>query len=120
MRELLTWYGPVDFMWSDHWDASGPDGVWRAVTDLAEALQPEMVFMGPDSWVPGNESGHVVYPMWNAVYTKDGTKHSRPAATLGDADTENDYGLLETAVRRGDPHGNFWRVRESLIRLQNT
>ena len=112
MRELLTWYGPIDFMWSDHWDATDPNGVWRAVTDLAEALQPNLVFMGPDTWVPGNETGHVVYPMWNAVDTKDGTKYSRSAAATGDVTTRNNYGLLEGDVRRGNPFGKFWRVRE--------
>lgn len=108
-RELLTNYGPIEFMWSDHWDAGDPNGVWRAVTNLAEELQPNMVMMGPDTWVPGNESGHVVYPMWNAVNTKDGTKYTRP---ISDYQTNNDYGLLEGGVTRGNPFGKFWRVRE--------
>lgn len=108
-RELLTDYGPIDFMWSDHWNAGDPKGVWRAVTDLAEKLQPDMVMMGPDTWVPGNESGHVVYPLWNAVNTKDGTKYTRP---ISDYQTSNDYGLLEGGVTRGNPFGKFWRVRE--------
>ncbi|MDN5213690.1 alpha-L-fucosidase [Fulvivirgaceae bacterium BMA12] len=112
MRELLTNYGPIGFMWSDHWNAMDPDGIWRAVTDLARELQPDMVFMGPDTWVPGNETGHVVYPMWNAVNTVDGTRNSRPAATKGDASVNNSYGLLETEVRTGHPLGKFWRVRE--------
>ncbi|WP_404307604.1 alpha-L-fucosidase [Neorhodopirellula lusitana] len=112
MRELLTWYGPIDFMWSDHWDATDPNGVWRAVTNLARELQPELVFMGPDTWVPGNETGHVVYPMWNAVNTVDGTENSRPAAGTGDQTTQNSYGLLEGDVRKGDPLGKYWRVRE--------
>ncbi|MDO6809829.1 alpha-L-fucosidase [Zobellia galactanivorans] len=113
MRELLTEYGPIGFMWSDHWNAQDPNGVWRAVTDLAEELQPEMVFMGTDTWVPGNETGHVVYPMWNAVNTVDGTNYSRPAPTKNDiTDKKNDYGLLETDVLTGHPLGKFWRVRE--------
>lgn len=112
MRELLTNYGQIDFMWSDHWDASDPDGVWRAVTDLAAELQPNMVFMGTDTWTPGNETGHVVYPMWNAVNTEDGSVYSRPAKTANDGDVGNDYGLLETGVRAGHPEGRFWRVRE--------
>ncbi|EMI58180.1 alpha-L-fucosidase [Rhodopirellula sallentina] len=112
MRELLTNYGPIAFMWSDHWDATDPDGVWRAATELAAELQPEMVFMGPETWVPGNETGHVVYPMWNAVNTVDGTNYSRPAAGAKDVSVKNNYGLLETDVRRGDPFGKYWRVRE--------
>lgn len=111
MRELLTGYGQIDFMWSDHWNAKDPDGVWRAVTDLALELQPDMVFMGTDTWVPGNETGHVVYPMWNATDTEDGTIYTRPKASEDDV-TENDYGLLENKLSRGDPFGKFWRVRE--------
>lgn len=111
-RELLSNYGPIDFMWSDHWDASDPEGVWRAVTLLADELQPSMVMMGPDTWVPGNETGHVVYPMWNAVNTKDSTRYSRPARTEADTSIANNYGLLETDVLTGHPLGKFWRVRE--------
>lgn len=111
-RELLTNYGTIDFMWSDHWDASDPNGVWRAITLLADELQPDMVLMGPDTWVPGNETGHVVYPMWNAVNTKDGTRFSRPAPTGADKSVTNNYGLLETDVLTGHPLGKFWRVRE--------
>lgn len=111
-RELLTNYGPIDYMWSDHWNAADPDGAWRAITDLAAELQPNMVLHGTESWVPGNETGHVVYPMWNALNTIDGTMYTRPAKVMGDMDVENDYGLLETAVRAGDPFGKFWRVRE--------
>lgn len=108
-RELLTGYGPIDFMWSDHWNAEDPEGLWRSVTNLAEELQPEMVMMGPDTWVPGNETGHVVYPMWNAVNTKDGTNYTRPVSELAES---NDYGLLENLICRGVPDGKFWRVRE--------
>jgi alpha-L-fucosidase len=112
MRELLTNYGPVDFMWSDHWGAPGSEDVWNPITDLVEELQPNMVFMGTDTWVPGNESGLVVYPMWNAVHTVDGTKYTRPAAASSDISVKNNYGLLETEVRTGSPDGEFWRVRE--------
>lgn len=111
-QELLTEYGPIDFMWSDHWNAGDPDGVWRAITVLAEDLQPNMVLMGPDTWVPGNETGHVVYPMWNAVNTMDGSRFTRPAPTKADTSVDNDYGLLETDVLTGHPLGKFWRVRE--------
>lgn len=116
-RELLTNYGPIDFMWSDHWNAADPNGVWRAITLLAEELQPDMVLMGPDTWVPGNETGHVVYPMWNAVNTVDGTRFTRPAPTEADTRPDNDYGLLETDVLTGHPLGKFWRVRECTTHL---
>jgi alpha-L-fucosidase len=71
-----------------------------------------MVFMGPETWVPGSETGHVVYPMWNAVNTVDGTNYSRPVATTVDTSIQNDYGLLETDAFTGHPLGEFWRVRE--------
>lgn len=112
MRELLTNYGPIDFMWSDHWGHISTTKMWTPITDLAAELQPDMVFMGPETWVPGNETGHVVYPMWNAVHTVDGTNYTRPAPNKGDVDTENDYGLLEGEVRTGHPLGEYWRVRE--------
>ncbi|OWW24586.1 hypothetical protein B4Q04_14810 [Zobellia sp. OII3] len=112
MRELLTNYGPIDFMWSDHWGAPGSEEIWNPITDLVAELQPNMVFMGPETWVPGNESGLVVYPMWNAVNTVDGTNYTRPSASSKDKNVENDYGLLETEVRTGHPEGKFWRVRE--------
>lgn len=112
MRELLTNYGPIGFMWSDHWMAPNRHETWLAITELVEELQPEMVFMGPDTWVPGNETGHVVYPMWNAVNTQDGTRLTRPAASASDTSAKNDYGLLETDVLTGHPLGKFWRVRE--------
>ena len=116
MRELLTNYGPISFMWFDHWNAADPDGVWRAVTDVSLELQPDCVLMGPHTWVPGNESGHVVYPMWNAVNTVDGTKYSRPAATKTDSSVMNDDGLLETDANTGHPYGEFWRVRECPVK----
>ncbi|TNJ41500.1 alpha-L-fucosidase [Tamlana fucoidanivorans] len=112
MRELLTNYGPIDFMWSDHWGAPGSEFIWNPMTDLVAELQPNMVFMGPETWVPGNESGHVVYPMWNAVNTVDGTKYTRPAPNTNDSIVANDYGLLENEVRTGHPLGKYWRVRE--------
>ena len=112
MRELLTNYGPIDFMWSDHWGAPGCEYIWKPITDLVAELQPNMVFMGPDTWIPGNETGHVVYPMWNAVNTVDGTKYTRPAPTEADTKIENNYGLLETDALAGHPLGKYWRPRE--------
>lgn len=115
--ELLTNYGPIDYMWSDHWGCKGCEEIWNPITDLAAELQPNMVFMGPETWVPGNESGLVVYPIWNAVNTIDGTNYTRPSANEDDVTVENDYGLLEKEVRKGHPHGKFWRVRECTTHL---
>ena len=123
MRELLSNYGPITYVWCDHWDAGtrfAKDSlylkmrseVYRRTTQVMRELQPDCIMMGPDTWVPGNETGHVVYPMWNAVNTYDGTIWARPAPTKGDKSVPNDYGLLETEVRTGHPLGKFWRPRE--------
>ena len=123
MTELLSNYGPITYVWCDHWNAAATtpestayqqttNAAWRAVTEVMRKLQPDCIMMGPDTWVPGNETGHVVYPMWNAVNTVDGTVWSRPAATKADHDIPNDYGLLETGALAGHPLGKFWRSRE--------
>ena len=112
ITELLTDYGPIAYIWCDHWN--GTDPIWRAVFDAMRRLQPQCLMMGPDVWLTGNEAGYVTYPMWNAVNTVDGTIHSRPAPTKGDTSLSNDYGLLETDVNTGHPLGKIWRSRESV------
>jgi len=111
ITELLLNYGPIDYLWFDHW--VGTDPTYHAVTDTARRLQPHCVMLGPDTWVTGTEMGFVVYPMWNAVNTIDGTIYSRPARTAADATVPNDYGLLETDALTGHPLGKFWRSREA-------
>lgn len=111
ITELLSNYGPIDYLWFDHWN--GTDPTFRAVTDTARRLQPRCVLLGPDTWVTGTESGFVVYPVWNAVNTIDGTGYSRPARTAADATAPNDYGLRETDALTGHPLGKFWRSREA-------
>ena len=123
IRELLTDYGDIAYIWCDHWNGgktADDDGAWiitgnatwRAVTDEMRRLQPNCLMMGPDTWVPGNEGGYVVYPMWNAVNTTDGTVYGRPAETKADSSVPNNYGLMETGVSTGHPLGKFWRSRE--------
>ena len=123
MTELLTNYGEITYVWCDHYNGKknepGDDAyqltvreAWRAVTDVMRKLQPKCIMMGPDTWVPGNETGHVVYPLWNAVNTEDGTIYSRIAPTKADASIPNNYGLLETNALAGHPLGKLWRNRE--------
>ncbi len=112
VRELLTQYGKIDFMWSDHWDASKPENIWRAVTDLAQEIQPNMILMGPDTWTPGNQSGHVIYPMWNAVDTVDSTKYTRPTNRKKYSEYRINENLSNTKIYQGHPFGKFWRARE--------
>ncbi len=123
MTELMSNYGPITYVWCDHWNAGKTtsentpyqrttNAAWKAVTEVMRKLQPDCIMMGPDTWVPGNETGHVVYPMWNAVNTVDETIWSRPASTKADQEVPNNYGLLETGVKTGHPLGKFWRSRE--------
>ena len=111
MTELLTQYGDITYIWCDHWN--GKDGTWRAVLDTMRRLQPNCIMMGPDTTTPGNESGYVSYPLWNAINTLDGTINSRGMATAVNASAKHEYGLLETDVQTGHPLGKFWRNREA-------
>ncbi|HEY3897075.1 MAG TPA: alpha-L-fucosidase [Chthoniobacter sp.] len=110
LTELLTNYGEISYIWSDHWSGGG---VWRAVTDTMRKLQPHCLMQGPDVTTAGNENGYVTYPLWNAINTVDGTIYSRATVTKADHSLPNDYGLLETDVLTGHPFGKIWRSRES-------
>lgn len=88
--------------------------VMRAVTSLIMELDPKCLILGPHTWVTGTEGGTVVYPLWNAVNTVDGTLLSRPRATGKSTDVASEFGLLETEVNTGHPLGQFWRPRESV------
>jgi alpha-L-fucosidase len=110
LTELLTNYGEISYIWSDHWSGGG---VWKAVTETMRKLQPHCLMQGPDVTTAGNENGYVTYPMWNAINTVDGTIYSRATVTKADHSLPNDYGLLETDVLTGHPFGKIWRSRES-------
>ena len=64
LRELLTGYGEVTFVWLDGANGEGPNGkkqayAWQDYYDLVRELQPDAVMCvaGPDvAWV-GNEDG---------------------------------------------------------------
>lgn len=74
LRELLTWYGPIDEVWFD--GAKGDDVNqeydWAAYYSLVRELQPEAVIAvrGPDvRWV-GTETGYGRETEWSVVGTE--------------------------------------------------
>lgn len=117
VTELMTNYGPIYYLWMDHWGAPGyrRAEICRAVTDTVRHLQPHCILNGPDVITPGNEEGIVTYPKWNATNTEDGTVWTREEVKTADnKDIPNAYGLLETTMR-GCPQGKFWRNVECPI-----
>lgn len=111
VTELMTQYGPIFYLWMDHWNAprGQKNDICRDVTDLVMKLQPGCLMSGPDIRHPGTEKGIVIYPLWNAVNTVDSTLYTRPVKNQLDKSVDNDYGLLETDVVMGHPLGKFWR-----------
>lgn len=114
IKELMTNYGPITYMWFDHWGCPGPGAreFHKKITETVHKFQPNCLVMGYQTATPGNETGHVVYPMWNAVDTKDGTPWTRPKAPTTEEVKPDKYGLLETTVHTGSPYGKYWRLRE--------
>ena len=86
LRELMTNYGPLVFIWDDHFGRSDaldsiPHGgklreFYAALTQYAHSLQPDCLLLGADVEHVGNEEGYANYPFWNAVNTVDGTAYS--------------------------------------------
>jgi alpha-L-fucosidase len=82
IKELMTNYGPLVFIWDDHFGRSDvldsiPLGgkfrdFYKAVTSYAHSLQPHCLLLGRDVEHVGNENGHASYPLWNALNTIDG------------------------------------------------
>ncbi len=83
VRELLTGYGRIDYVWFDGaydplgWDVSHPDSgkplgtaYGDAIRTLITNLQPHAVVFGgtrPDVRWSGSEQGWAPYPLWNVV-----------------------------------------------------
>ncbi|HEX5027115.1 MAG TPA: alpha-L-fucosidase [Agriterribacter sp.] len=83
LRELLTNYGEIDYIWFDGaydplgWDVMDPNTMRRlgtgygdAVRTMVRNLQPQAVVMGgtrPDVRWSGSEQGWASYPLWNNV-----------------------------------------------------
>jgi alpha-L-fucosidase len=86
IKELMTNYGPLVFIWDDHFGRSDvldsiPLGgkfrdFYKAVTSYAHSLQPHCLLLGRDVEHVGNENGHASYPLWNALNTIDGTVYT--------------------------------------------
>jgi alpha-L-fucosidase len=107
LQELMTNYGPLVFVWDDHFGRSDsigpmPEGgklreMYADLAKLAHELQPDCLYFGSDVEHVGNEEGHSCYPMWNALSTLDGTNLtiSKTYKWAGD--------------NSGDPLGKFFR-----------
>ncbi|MCE5325902.1 MAG: alpha-L-fucosidase [Planctomycetaceae bacterium] len=81
MTELLTGYGPIDYLWFDHHKGNE---LYRRVDDTVRRLQPDCLMFGPDTWIVGGHTGVAEYPLWHAVDTADGSEYARPTTTAGD------------------------------------
>lgn len=83
VRELLTGYGEIDYVWFDGaydpfgWDVSHADtgkplgtAYGEAIRTLITNLQPQAIVFGgtrPDVRWSGSEQGWAPYPLWNVV-----------------------------------------------------
>jgi alpha-L-fucosidase len=83
LRELLTGYGEISYLWFDGaydpfgWDVTDPRTNRRlgtaygdAIAAMVHDLQPGAVIMGgtnPDVRWSGSEQGWAAYPLWNVV-----------------------------------------------------
>ncbi|MDN3687136.1 alpha-L-fucosidase [Cyclobacterium jeungdonense] len=88
LRELLTEYGEISYLWFDGaydpfgWDVMDPDtgiplgtSYGDAIQAMVRHLQPEAVIMGgtkPDVRWSGSEQGWAPYPLENVVKTGEG------------------------------------------------
>lgn len=77
LTELLTNYGPIDYLWFDHHDANP---FWQRIDATVRKIQPDCISFGQDSWISGGHNGRAPYPLWYAQDTADGTPMSRPIA----------------------------------------
>lgn len=92
MTELLTNYGPIEYMWFDHHKG---DEFWQAIDNTVSSLQGNCLRFGPDVWLIGGHTGVAPSQLWYPVDTTGGTMHDRPT---------NASGL---------PHGRYFRVWEA-------
>ena len=91
LRELLTNYGEISYLWFDGaydpfgWDVMDPvtlkpfgTAYGDAIKAMVDHLQPEAVVMGgtkPDVRWSGSEQGWAAYPLWNIVPPNEGFSH---------------------------------------------
>jgi alpha-L-fucosidase len=111
IRELMTNYGSLVFIWDDHFGRSDaldsiPHGgkfreFYAAVTKYAHELQPNCLLLGRDVEHVGTEEGRACYPFWNALNTIDGTIYTVSKTYRWDH------------CNSGDPLGKFYRPQLS-------
>ncbi len=111
IRELMTNYGSLVFIWDDHFGRSDaldsiPHGgkfreFYTAVTQYAHELQPNCLLLGRDVEHVGTEEGRACYPFWNALNTIDGTVYTVSKTYQWDH------------CNSGDPLGKFYRPQLS-------
>ena len=81
LTELLTDYGPVDYLWFDHHQGGE---FWRRIDGAVAALQPDCLRFGPDVWIIGGHTGIAPETLWYVADTADGTMTSRPTTEAGE------------------------------------
>lgn len=107
LTELLTQYGPIDYLWFDHCGShNATTHIWDAVIETARRLQPHCLIGGRDVTTPGNEAGWVAYPLWSGVYL--GAKDTTQTISLPDGKRS-----ITINKRSGSPFGETWRIREA-------
>jgi len=92
LTELLTNYGPIEYMWFDH---HGGGEFWEAVDKTVARLQPDCLRFGPDVWITGGHTGVAEEVLWCAVDTATGRISDRPTTV------------------DGEPWGQYFRVWEA-------
>lgn len=91
LRELLTGYGEIAYLWFDGaydpfgWDVMDPKTMkplgtayGDAIRSMVKHLQPDAIVMGgtkPDIRWSGSEQGWAAYPLWNIVKPGEGLTH---------------------------------------------
>ncbi|RTE54313.1 hypothetical protein EHW67_03860 [Arenibacter aquaticus] len=99
LRELLTGYGDISYVWFDGaydpfgWDVMDPKTMkplgtayGDAIRTMVEHLQPNAVVMGgtkPDVRWSGSEQGWAAYPLWNILEQGEGFSHWVGPQTAG-------------------------------------
>ncbi|MCE5326194.1 MAG: alpha-L-fucosidase [Planctomycetaceae bacterium] len=78
--ELLSNYGPIDYLWFDHHRGSD---LYRKIDALVRRLQPQCLIFGVDTWIQNGHLGVAPETLWNAVDTVDGTAFERPTSDAG-------------------------------------
>jgi alpha-L-fucosidase len=85
IRELLTGYGPIPYLWLDHigetqgiLDGAMVDAFWSAVVREVRACQPDCIVMKLDAWLcndteanSGYHGGRAPDPLWHVCRRED-------------------------------------------------